>query len=1001
MKPDSFKLDGKPSPILDRYSKLREKHNPNRYYYLGHTYLILTPQPISTENEHVFILRLDEHIDDAFMTINKRRYQFKQLNESTWLGKVSFQTLPDSEDLPILIELKNKDITFYKCFDVDLSKRANWKPFLNERFVALSEFQVYPKHFSRTVSKNYVPVPKNYAQHNVLDTKIMGVTSNLNVRGVKTITYRSKKVNGYKEGTYEGTQRDELLLININGQAGPVEVEATIQDSTVDVDGINNNSVRLSTDTWELYFGEYIAQLNKTELTAFSKRLDGVKGVYRSGPWQIEALTSETKGDSNYEQIRGNNSQGPYYLAHSPIVIYTEKVKLNGLVLQREVDYDLDYDLGKITLKRHFLLSTELLEIDYEYADTVFKKTLTAFDIDYAPSANANSYGISFLNQKDQVSSEEISELSDDPISHTVLGLRMKRQNDTWTTYQELAMSDKHEIWTDRHDTDFAIKENIAYRTDKTRVELGVKKIGDRYDALGNPSLYPSLLEYDYVLNTKPSELLEISSGHDVRAYVQNTQPVREEVFDFGLDYRNYSFDYFSRFDSNLSYVDNPFSLKQDRYSTSFTTQKGFLRLKPGYQVEQLNYTFEPSSNEKNTAIRFDTSVIDIPFVSFTTHSEWKHRDLYDGTTQYRYSHGFVSEIEPIRRYSFQGSGQYVDDSEAGKRALANLAYRFRVSRLFQTNGSYELETVNESFSEDSFRVMKHRANLRFRLRPSRKLSLSYRLKPQFNEVLSNKVRYEEKLTHQLQLDSSLTPKNNLSIAYKLSEKNTLKTTSIPEVEPNRFQKRSTYLGNYTYRINEKSTARYALEYDLDTTFDYSQVDDEQLDYETIKLSYVTHQLGYSNQIKSNLRLDSDYKHQESKAIQELSTEGNSHLITDSVELSSEWQLTQKLNARFTTNSSLQREKIQDYEDTFLLGPRVDLVYRLFNNFNVSGFLEMNRSVSGETQERYKASLRTRYDAKIKQVLQCNVIAQIDYETEREPLFYEIWDFILQFSLNF
>lgn len=49
------------------------------------------------------------------------------------------------------------------------------------------------------------------------------------------------------------------------------------------------------------------------------------------------------------EQIQGRNSRGPYFLKHRPILEKSEAVSLNGQVLLRGLDYQIDYRRGKIT----------------------------------------------------------------------------------------------------------------------------------------------------------------------------------------------------------------------------------------------------------------------------------------------------------------------------------------------------------------------------------------------------------------------------------------------------------------------------------------------------------------------------------------------------------------------------------------------------------------------------------------------------------------------------
>ncbi|RAP36474.1 hypothetical protein DID80_05305 [Candidatus Marinamargulisbacteria bacterium SCGC AAA071-K20] len=1002
MKPVDYKSKGKKRRIKDRYSKLKERNNPNRYYLVDNVYVIVTPQPLKERGDYMFLVSLETPVDKVKLTFNKRTYVLNKLLGSAYIGKIDIDTLPNKKKIPVLLELEKDKIIYYKVFEVAINDNVeDWKPFLEEQSSGLKYFDVYPKQFSRSVSQNYKDVPQNYSEHNLLNTKIAGVTSNLNIRGVKSFTYRSKLVKGSKPGSVSGTKRDELLLVNINGKAGPVEVEATIQDSTLDFDNTNNNSVKLSTSMWDLFFGEYVANLNRSELAAFSKRLDGVTVIYKKSPFRVEALTSVSKGVSTYEQLHGNNSQGPYFLRHAPVVIYSESVKFNGHTLERQQDYEIDYDLGQIILKKHFLLNTELIEVDYEFSESTFKRALTAVDLEYVSSENSNMYGVTILNQNDLVDENRGSVVSgSDTISHSVIALRSDYKfSESVSTKQELGLSNKRNKLNHNTSTGLAFKEGFSYKSDQTVVAANIKKIGPSYETFGNPSLYPGLLGYDFSFETSPKKSTTLYGDHDFRRYFQNEGNINEELLDLGLRLGPASYRYYKRFDSDLSDTQSKYSQQVERNNLGYLKTLGFVQLKPSVEYERVTYTFEPDSNERNKALKIDTMVVGINKFNLTTHTELKNKSLDTGETQFRNSYGFISNIEPVNRYSFNGAAEYVHDSKEGKSALSSIGYKFRISRRFQTNGDYELETVKMDLNNVPYRVIKRNANIKFRVRPRRNLTFKYRLKPQNEEILGSNLRYKNKFTHQLQMDTILFSNGSLNIAYKNTKKSSLKLNSLPLVETSKSQRKNTTLLNYNFETEKQSSFRYNLEYDTDFSTDYNQPS-ELSDYEKLTLLQSSHQFGYSKTIKSDIKIDSDFQHSETKTLQKYNDFGNQHLLSDSIELSSEWKTTPKLNTKLTGGSTLQREKIQDLNDTFLLTPRVDLFYRPNQNWQWNTYFEYTRSVSGETRESYKASLRSRYNVRLFNLLNANLIAQLDFETEKRPVYYEIWDFLVQFSIN-
>jgi hypothetical protein len=1005
MKTEDLKVTGKRLKILDKYNKLKERNNPNRYYFTGDVSVIITPQPLTVGSEHIILVKAPLLVDNMTLYLDHYYFPLTHLSESVWIANITLNKPINEPNSPVMIEMEHNKVKYYKTFSVNTlpDSKLQWKPTLTERSNQIREYDIYPKSISDSVTENYKSIPKNYADHTLLNSNVMGVTSNLKVRGVKSITYRNKIVKGDQTNGASSSQRDEFLMINVKGTAGPVEVEATIQDSTVDFDGINKNNVKLKTKTWELYFGEYVANLNRSELTSFSKRLDGVKGVYHNGAYRVEAMTSETKGLSTFEEIRGNDTQGPYFLKHSPIVIHSEKIMHGTKKLSRDVDYDIDYDFGQIIFKNIFLLKTELVKVDYEYSDSTFKRTLTAIDLDYTPTNNKYSLGVTLINQSDKVDENESSiGTTEEPLSHSVVGLRSKvALTPQFLTEQEAGFSNKENKWTGETIRDFAVKEELTYKDDKTMLKTSLKKVGDKYDAFGNTSLYPSLLAYSFEFDTTPTQSVRYYGDHFFQRYYKNDGAFGEESLDLGTDYHNWTVQYFSRVDTDLTVSSNRFSQEQDRYNVRHTSLFKHLQIRQGVELEELKYTYQPSSNEQNVAVQIDTSIVGLERFLLTTHTELKSKQLASGEDHYRNTVGFVSEIAPDRRYSFQGESQFVDDSQLGKSALSGIGYRLRLSRMFQSNGNYELETVKESLNQLDYRVMKHNANLKFRVKPHRRYSFKYRFKPQFSDILSEKIRYETKTTHLFQVTGIPKDDHNVNLSYKSVAKEDLSLSDLPLEKISKIQDQDTYLLNYTWDVSSKSTFRYNLEYDVDHTLDYTQTVSEAADFESIRFLNSVHQVGVTRELRPDLKVETEYKHDESKSIQVLNKSGNSHELSDSIEFNSQWQATPKLNTKLTATSILQREKIQDIENTFLLSPRVDLFYRPFSTWQLNSFLEFTQSVSGVTTEKYRYSIRSRYDVELLGFIRTNLIAQIDYEIESRPTYSEVWDFLVQFNMNF
>lgn len=133
-------------------------------------------------------------------------------------------------------------------------------------------------------------------------------------------------------------------------------------------------------------FGDYDTGLTVSELSRYSRRMNGIKSEYRSTNFDMTAFGSETGQAFVKDEIRGDGTSGLYRLSRSGIVINSEKITIesrdrfhseivtNSQQMNRFVDYSIDYDNGTIFFKspiasRDEQLNPVYIVVDYEIAD--------------------------------------------------------------------------------------------------------------------------------------------------------------------------------------------------------------------------------------------------------------------------------------------------------------------------------------------------------------------------------------------------------------------------------------------------------------------------------------------------------------------------------------------------------------------------------------------------------------------------------------------------------
>lgn len=141
--------------------------------------------------------------------------------------------------------------------------------------------------------------------------------------------------------------------------------------------------IKIERDQFYAMFGDYDTGLTITELSRYSRRLNGFKSEYRSKNLEATVFGSETAQAFAKDELRGDGTSGLYTLSKKGIVFNTEKITIesrdrfhsevvtSSRSLSRFVDYSIDYESGKIFFKspvpsRDEQLNPVYIVVEYE-----------------------------------------------------------------------------------------------------------------------------------------------------------------------------------------------------------------------------------------------------------------------------------------------------------------------------------------------------------------------------------------------------------------------------------------------------------------------------------------------------------------------------------------------------------------------------------------------------------------------------------------------------------
>ncbi|HHW09621.1 MAG TPA: DUF11 domain-containing protein, partial [Firmicutes bacterium] len=114
-----------------------------------------------------------------------------------------------------------------------------------------------------------------------------------------------------------------------------------------------------------LLYGDFTLPEVENRFVTPTGRLTGWQAAVGGRAWEVTAFTTSVKGTEYYEEIPATGLSGPYYLAHTPVLVESETVWLvqmctdNGMLtetgrarLTRGVDYVLDPHTGSLWFNR-------------------------------------------------------------------------------------------------------------------------------------------------------------------------------------------------------------------------------------------------------------------------------------------------------------------------------------------------------------------------------------------------------------------------------------------------------------------------------------------------------------------------------------------------------------------------------------------------------------------------------------------------------------------------
>ncbi|HET7812273.1 MAG TPA: OmpA family protein [Steroidobacteraceae bacterium] len=188
-----------------------------------------------------------------------------------------------------------------------------------------------------------------------------------------TMAYDSAREKQQARDTIHGTVEPDKYYL-LYGDATEQRFEASSQSKLF---------LKIERRQFVALFGDFDTGFTVTELTRYNRSLSGLRTDYAGERVQVSGFAARTDTGLVQDELHGDGTAGLYHLSRSPIVIGSDKLRievrdrfeitrvLESRELSRFIDYDLDYERGTVFFKepvqsRDQDLNPVFIVVDYE-----------------------------------------------------------------------------------------------------------------------------------------------------------------------------------------------------------------------------------------------------------------------------------------------------------------------------------------------------------------------------------------------------------------------------------------------------------------------------------------------------------------------------------------------------------------------------------------------------------------------------------------------------------
>lgn len=228
--------------------------------------------------------------------------------------------------------------------------------------------------YVKPVMRDWIMV--GFAEGTLGYNSLSGNQANLDAAGIENHSYKDGRVKFFAKGAIKGKwlltmaydsnksnqDADSLHQIIDPDEYHPLYGDETQQN--YEAASARKIYVKLERNQFYALFGDMQTDLTRTELSRYSRSMNGLKSELQTDNFEYKLFAAETRQGFIKDEIRGDGTSGRYYLSQPDMVINSEEITIevrdrfqsekiiSSQRLQRHLDYDIDYSDGSLFFKR-------------------------------------------------------------------------------------------------------------------------------------------------------------------------------------------------------------------------------------------------------------------------------------------------------------------------------------------------------------------------------------------------------------------------------------------------------------------------------------------------------------------------------------------------------------------------------------------------------------------------------------------------------------------------